>query len=537
MRKLYIYKGIQPNRSNDRHYVFASAAAYVTWLNNYVITASVKALFLELDYPNYRITENSAVLNFSGKLLDVKQALYACTYAVDYDPENGIARCYWVRNTKERSGNIYLMVDIDYWGSFFQFAEFRNMHVVRCNKNISNGLYDLPALTAAANSFVEWFGYGGTTTPGELLSNYALVINLRHAVSQGVLFESSVSTDMLLAIGLDDLNALHTASISDNFNIIEIASRFVGGVYAVSTLIGISNLEAKVTQAWLIPKYYVDFSYVDPTPLVIGVKSKPAYAGSNDMTANFLPLKTGRKYATFPLQSLDKNKKWYVGGLTDGVEIQLPTQNTNLLCDFDCSVNNVKITIYYGDVQKDVTNCFALPILGNTEETDALKKISVASKELSTAISRGMQLIGAKTSIEAAAKGAQWGLDVISRFTDKGNAVLSSQNSTGDVAANASIAFNNGWISLTGRTILYSPLKFIGYASFTSEEKRAAIYGATFNEFSTFAAIFAATKLNNYVSDAFVMVDNLEISGIPVEAELYIESELKRGVYIYNLVP
>ena len=534
-RKLHLYNFIKPNAGNERHYMFSNPANYVSFLDNYIYLGS-SVNFLNIDYPNYRIINGRVLL--SGHFAVREKALMNATYIVDYDDGTGVMFAYWVKSIRCYSELVEINVERDEWATGFSGLTFENVHITRCNRNIGDGLYDLPPATKNPLKVVDFFGFAAYSA----ISNYYLVMKLRHVVEVGYFGNQDLTTDMLVAIKLSDFDALFTSAASQNFTILDLAARFCGGVYGVSTLVEFANLKANVLEAWIIPAFFLNVPLITP-PLTISVKSKVPYVGGGDVTASCVPVSAGRKYAVFNLRDLDITHKWFCGGLSDGLQFQMPTDtNAVMTCYFDTSTDNIKITLCLGDVQKDVSNEFTIPIIGSGEVADGLQKLSVIAKELSTGISRGMSLISTKTGGEMAAKGAQIGLDYLSRFTDRSGQSLTGQNVSGSGSVNYSVTFNNGWVSLSGRTnYVYSPLKFIGFPSMRDEETHAWLKGAQFDLYnSNFSTIDAATHLGadpllTLRDDTFIAVDNFDLYGCDVDVESYVRSEFLRGIYIYCL--
>ena len=516
------------NAGDKLHYAFSNVSNYLTELS--------PALIGTIGDASYQITRGAILIKPTTNIpqFAIMGACYAAVVEKDED-FNLIyyTAFYFVRRIYKKSEFLVLDVEMDNWASFFAKARFSNMHVVRSNKNLGIGTQDDPPRTTNALLYVPWFDYD---QHGKMsIANVYLVMNLRHNVEENIFGNETITTDMLVAIRLDDLDAAITATISQNFTILELAARFCGGVYGVDNLIGWANLDAKITQAWLIPAFYVH-AYTDVT-LKITLAAKMPYNGGNKVSVDVYPVKTSRDFGVYDVSTLDRNHKWYAGGLNNGLDFSLTTQaNRRLFVYYDISANDVTISIVDGTNQKDITAEFELPILGFSDVSDELRKISFWAKKLSTTISRGYSIATQKTSAGMAVKAVTGALDEVSELTaSKGG--LNGQDGHGDAFLNYACGVDNGWKYLIGRTQdVYSPLCFIGFPSIRDEEDYIKRKGVSFDLFiDSLTTLFSASYIITGTTQVYVQIDEADIEGVNSSAVEYIKAEFSRGVYIKSV--
>ena len=193
MKKAFLFNQISVNGDLHTHVFFNVLENFLAWLK------ANSASFVSLDEDNYRIAEEV----FKTKETDKTQGV---TYIVDcYVNEEGKAltdkpyKCYFVKDTKSKSGMAYLELEVDEWGSNIERATLADFVAKRCNRNISGGgVYDTPKALGRPSAL--------DVPLGEFTKNLAnnnewdILFSVDYEVSKNLAGTSKVISKMLLRV-------------------------------------------------------------------------------------------------------------------------------------------------------------------------------------------------------------------------------------------------------------------------------------------------------------------------------------------------
>lgn len=546
-RKLKIYRGFLPNHENGIHYHFTN-------VQNYIAEADAECLGapLVIDFLSWRINGGNVIVskaavedNSTSSFFDVSDVSYIIVYDERTTPPPAnykeYFKAYFVKSWIEQSGNYIFSVEVDYWASYYLFANIVKMVVNRCNKAITNevGIYDPIAVTKGTiDANIKYFyndvNYGEGTIPTAQVS---LVMLVRLVSSQNIMGTDKVVTDYMVAISLADvLTAVYNETMLD-YTSIDLASRVVGGVFGIK-FGSLVQTDAKVVKAWLIPSYYVNTQVGAPS---IKLVTATPYTGTTHIELDVNKLVVTNEYTYEDLTTkCDPQYKWFLGGWELGIELKNTCESTHrAFISFTIGSNDVSVIVSDGDEQKDITSVFELPILGSSDLQTPLEKIGYWVRFASNATKGLLNVVGGSGgTAQAAAKGGLFALDHLANMTGS-KAKATAQNGQGDASANYSCKNSTTKLNNRNQAFVYSPIKLIGFASIENEVEKAHFTGVNYScMVSSIAAIFAysyiSTAQANLFPYVFLAADAI-IDGIPTAARDAIYEKLKRGVYLKKL--
>ena len=529
-RVLRLYANFTPNQSNNTFYMYVNTANYLT-----KILGHLKQIEIPLD--NYRI--NTGVIKIKKDLIidfDIKN----CTYAIEW--EKGISatrtfiyKCYHVRSYEELDYYI-LNVEVDLWGTYLKDAELTNINVTRCNRNIGVGVYDEIESTTETDeegrAFVKprlnnsWLDTTGTYGHDDYIS---IVYVVEHNIKQQVFGEDYISMTKMYYSTFTHLRSLVKDEYKNKSGV-EIASDVIGGIYGATGNLG--TLDARVIKAWVLPNVLFYNSGLART-----LKSKCAYSNGEDITitaGEIIPRRDSLQFTAIPF---DINYATYFGTYNFGLKLKRYTQPANIYCEIVTNIGpiDLQVLVKQGEDQKDITQCFEIPLTTNSSVTTLLRQIA-KSFTISVGASRNM----------------------VSDFTNGGGGASG--------AVNAGLGFANtimGMINLTPRidkaigsggatNIYYStytethgsdtwhyslnPFVVTTFKSVYDENAHARYYGASFNEFITDLSTIDSYELlgtgdNLTLTDTFI-VANVRVDNVSKEAKDYIQNAFRNGIYL-----
>ena len=539
-RKIKLFRGFLPNWENGIHYVFDD---YIKFMD-YATAHSFN--MVEIDFTNYRL--NNLILSVSKSKIDANSSAIfdygSITYVIAYDEATSMTQnkpyfmAYHVKSFKIQSDNVIFELSLDYWASYIYLADFKKLCVNRCNKKIAGeyGLYD--DIIRTKNLPTYKYFYASEHGDGTLRTdNVSLVMLIRTITSQNIFGTNYVSTDYIAYAPLSEfVQDFIDGTQNIDVTSVDLASRIAGGVYAQS-FGSVNATDAKVLKAWLIPSYYLNQQLSAP---VLKIKYKTCYSNNVTFERQMKIPRVSREdvYYDF-LNNCEPSKKWYLGGFNNGLEIPNAAADLRrVFVTFDIGANDIVITASDGNAEKDITNVFEIPVIGQSEEQTTLEKISFWSKYIGDCLSDLQQSTNNFNSPLSAALGIGKTYLNFTRRTAGAKAQAQGQNGKGDGTLNYSCLNNSTWLNSLSQTFVYSPLKLVGFESCENEDEKANLEGISYACDTTFSTLFSSSPLNQTEFNKFpylFLVADCIIDGIPTAARDHIANNLKSGLYLENI--
>ena len=527
---LRLYKGITPNREAN-HYIFNTLAMYETALSPYFVTGTIP--------DNYRVNSNiiKVALNNSLSEADARVLTYAIDERTDY------FKCYIVKNVIIQSGYAQLECEVDYWATYLMQADISNIKVLRCNRQLGEGvLDDIAACTHGPTK--SYCAIAGSTsegsTPHALIprGNVYIVFALKYNIAQNN--AGSVSHIALYAFNLVDLVTwlYHANNDDPNYlivNPVELALDVISGIYGIEganlwSILG--TLNAVVLGAWFTDNIVV----IGATNLK--VKTKPNWNNWADVTLT--PYEIVKVEVTKTLSiSNDVNKQFYVGTLQNGLKLTRTTaSNYQVIIKTIPSNDRLTILAMQGDNQLDITDSFAVTI-GTadgdvTAERQVIDIVQNSIKAVTGAITLGKGV--ASGSGFATALGVT---GLAGSLTDNISKGRSSHLGNIVKGGDGALAY---WRLVQGTGALdqpiHNPYVVNAYSSIDQEDVNLRMFGAKFSsKISTLHYLKGLSLLGTGNNDDPTYLEaNASVGGIPLDAANEIKNHLSRGIRLIDLI-
>lgn len=525
-RTLTCYSFIRPNIEEQTHYHFKGSeglTAYYAALRHY------SPFNVALD--NYRINENLIKLKESASVTPATIA--HITYVIDHDEEAGYFRAYHVVNCYMQSGYAVFEVKPDLWANgFFGGGVLHNLHVVRCNRDIANGVYDTIAKTKGASYPVHLKPYDLT------LSQCSVVFVLEYNVSQNVFDGNQITKTSLFALSLQRVYGLvHGVNAAyDNLDIILKTIDVIGGIHSVGGTNGTAGaqLNAHVLKMWIVPSN--TFSYSDFGVSQIVTKCMVTDGQDTAIDSVFM-VRSAHTIIEKDMKALldDPAVQWRnflpdyhieVGTLYRAMAITRFTKETKAYFHYVFTNSNVNVYVEQGLQQEDITESFEVTITTNNATETSLMSAAKTLTKLAggvAAVARGY----AKGGYTGAAAGAAlYGVGLMATMKD---AQPLQAMGTGDglltFSQNRADRVNNPYY------LMLTP-------SNEDEKEHAYFKGVSYDVFAGLNDIDAAPQLGQASTPRtgfFIMADAMRVEGMQNANADFVRQELSRGIWVKML--
>lgn len=513
-----IYTNINPSATSGGHYLITDTSAYVSFLNqNYLLKT--------INLPNYNFNSNQLSCKIDDTLTIDK--CYEVTYiCIDFGNNN--YKFYYVENHVIQSGYVFFNLKLDLWATYLTKAQFNNILVKRCNRNIGIGVYDDIDLTAhdPIYTFNETF-YN--------VDNFYIVCSIQYNVYQQVFGSNTITNTSLFAIKFKDIIDLLPDTTKSSWPVLMAISNVVGGIYQAGT----NN--AQVTGAWLVSGAYLNG--LNPltntnvnllSNIAVNFSSKSLAGGSS--TALTIPaqlINPGTIDFKQKLQDVDViNTQLYVGTPNYNLKIIRTTQPTNdytITTRFVYSGSKLQVLIIQGTNQQDITQGYAIEITTNNALNTGMQTMANSINTFSTIVKgaiAGYVKGGESGAIVGALIGG--GLSVASKLAQQ--KALSSTIGSGDGLT--TFNYNATYTSIPGsrwRIVYFS-------ATPTEEAIKIRHVGATFNSYiASLSSILNYSLLGSGNYTTTFMTASLDVNNVPQEAKEFFENIFNQGVFIKAL--
>lgn len=527
MRKLYFFKKTW-NNGNSVHIDF-SQIKKEKWFD---LAKAIDHFVIEP--PNYKIVNGVVTLNFDleneySYIIEVDEEL------IDKAGYVGVKvfkywHCYFINSTAKRSGYTILACDTDVWGTFYPDVELYNIHVSRCNRNIGRGRFDTINAydtTGLTDNWYKAIGGDETTTTGinSLDDTQVDIIFVANCVmAQSGTGKTNATGTFVFANNLSYFKDLADAS---GVSTLEYACRFVSGITGLKESGWLTDLNASISSVYIVPSAYVTktnvgFTFTGLTP----------YTGTTENLGRFWLVKPNltKHYFDMKVDDLSPNFQWTLGVKDEGLEVLRSTQNELACIETSFNYDGVKILVRQGKEQYDVTNRFAVGVIGKAEQTDVLERINNTIHFVGSMINNLFSISGGVKSYRE--KGDMGRLaGSITNFTN-----FLSDATTNRASANTSKSNSDGYLTFNYQNHkLFYPFYLTYKKSAIDEEQHARLYGASFdvtltwiNDLYSYPVFYASDYETTYT---FVQAE-VEITQAPTDALNFIKGVFAGGVYL-----
>lgn len=507
---LKIYQEIQPNQ-NGIHYFFSNFENYLEELSPYLIK--------EVDKKNYRINSNVLLLKIDNIL--TLEKINKISYIIDY--ELSYYRCYNVVSIIEQSGYFQIDLQLDDWANNIAVANFSNIIINKCNRNIGIGMYDRSASTKTYEE--NYFDIGTNAVDNYPLflkfENCAIVFSLKYNVKQTA-FGANTATE-LLAFDIKYLRDLVIAKFPERVAdpVLPLAIAIVAGIYGTEASGITGTNDAQVTGAWLCDKTALVY-----TDRGITLKSLSTYG---DIT-NLSPLAISQLEVTknFTLK-IDPNFVYYVGTKNKGLKLNRTSENElNVTFNWISKQDSMQLLVFQGDNMEDITDQIQVNLTLNDGDVTGIR--SIASYIIGIAGSTaGVVGAGAAGNIPRAFSGTA---NLANAIIDPlSNRYLGKQINGGD-GVTTFFKLGNAEAGLG----VANPYCFVKCQSINNEAKEARINGLTFDlAIENFDEVFVADFINNSVATETFIKATCNIENLQLSPANSIIQKLARGIYVKKI--
>ena len=501
-RKVNLYRNVPSSKGHSFILWPSSRSALLKYLGGYFIKS--------VDVDNYRLKDDVLILKLFANYEDVTIVTETDTEAANY------FKVYSVDNVNAYSDKVFYMLTIDYWLTYISKVSYDAIHVIASSRAMQNTI--LPSNLAVND--VESIDYQplfsiDTSWQCENVSKYALLVFVAYEATGQILSKETSSNIIALAIGLDEIEGQ-----------IPLDSAFLDGIVSTSSVIAstISKIEkgsfaAKgacinayvVRKAWLrmsSEKYKVTFNYFSST------------AAMNTATWDFDVVYPTSSYATYSLNTNNKSKKYYFGSMVKHYPINAIYPTTNIRIRYTTTRNFFKLEYLQGEDVHDISDLFAISLVGTASSETSLETISRMITTLSHGVASVSGNVASGNYVNAVVGAGDTALSMLN---------MPSNIASRDVKGDAYMTFNAyEWRSGIGYSYVRSPLYLVTYDYAVNASYYIKYNGAPCDVYMSLSNIMSKTSLiidsRTYLKGNFV-----DLQGLPNDILDHIQSILNKG--------
>lgn len=497
---LLLYKNVSPN-DTATHY-FCNFDLFLQNLETYKVA--------EIEKENYLNNYNN-IIRINGNIF------YDVTYIVDTSIET--PKCYFVKSSEYVSGYTEFNLVQDYWAEYFynlkdgrfieikldrgKFVEPLKLLDVEKVTNV-DGIFDLPQTCKGIPVYTQVDIFN--------LTNVLIVFNCEYSYTNTTLFANeSITTNKLFAI---------KSTVETMYQQIE----NIVNTYSIQKIV----LENQTTQVCAVTALYVipiPPDYEIDAINNYNIKFKEISDNGTLIDSGYLcqSFKTKRIEIPFTITVDDINKKYFFGTKTNYIDLIINDKlqcNLNYVVDF--SSNKITVSIYQGDRSIDLTSNFEFNTTTNNGTFTQQEKTATTLKNIFGIMSGGISTITgiASGNVPQIAGGTFQTIESINNIFDKRQGKVNYKNADGlttwwkNIFDNEDILKCNTFYLIAYETYEYYEIAYIGY------KYDYIINGINF---------LSSLKIGyNYIKG------DINITGIPIEAQNYIKDKFKNGVILFK---
>lgn len=530
---IVLYKGTAPNKQNALHIFEDDIYDFRTKITDPAYYPDGLTEYKNVAAGNFRYNKDYLIFKCEDT---TEEDLNEITYAVEYTRKTGTGsgsyanmRCFFVESAYFQSGNAYLKIRLDEWGTYIRKATLSRCHIARCNRDLGNGIYDnVRNLTDMRDiEHIKPFTLS--------LTDCSVVFLMEYNVTQSLFGNNNITKTSLFGLSLQEVyDAVHAAEPNyDGMDIVLKTIDVIGGIHSVGGLIGTAGIQlsAHVLKMWLLPTDAFGYTNTGLAQIV----TKCLCTNHTDHAINNVYIVSpGRRIKGIDISSnLISSVTWprllpqyhiEVGAGYRGVPINRYVDRSRVYYHYMASNDGIKVIVQQGMQQEDITDSFETAITTNNATETSL----MTSAKSLAAIGAGIAAVAkgyAKGGVVGAAAGAAiTGVGLVSSMKD-------GQPLHGLGSGDGATTFYR-----SSSTEVNGPYSLLVTPSSADENEHARLMGVQYDLYNDdFATIQTQSYVGNYSgttpAGTFIQIDDLHISGIPAEAENYVRNELARGIW------
>lgn len=508
-RRLVLYSA-GFNHDETTHFIFTRKANYLN---------ALEAHFLfSLPFNTWRINNGRVLVSrasFDLGQIDFKKVVYIAD--VD-DEKKEEATFYHVQRAYDQSEYIVFEISLDNWATFLPNATISQLHVTRCNRAIGEGIYDEVKNTSGV-PFNYWYN-GALNRP---IDEYCVVFLVSVVLATSWFGSDPLTQSVMFYLPLEDVGGKAVSEWAE-MDILDKVRFLIGGLKETTANIGTTKLQ--VLRCWILPKTLARAGAYGLNNL----KGNSFVAGGDYSFSNVYVAQCGtfvEQYAFTDFLGVQQGRY-----PAESVQFGVRGHTMPLTRFTNDRVVNARVMVEASDVRVQVEQGFNILDISAGFELDINinNQVGTFTQQLAKNAGKILGLVGA--TAKAYAKGGK----VAAGFTAAAG-LLGMQEGGGA----SSPASNNGdaytTYSLNDADYVTFPFVLCATPSIQDEDANAYFGGAMFDEYnSDFSAMQQSAHLGKVTAseernDTFIVADAMNVSGLNAEAEEFIRSEFKRGIW------
>jgi hypothetical protein len=529
-KELVFFRNCTPNYGNGKHVYFTDPKKYKAYLET-----NYEHGHISLD--NYRLNTN--VIKVSGDLENSSEITYFIECEIT-PLKVAYWRCYRVLSYIEQSGMLIFSCEIDNWATYLYRASLSHIHVSRCNRNIGYGVYDpiksvkSRALDNTAYQVLYSKLHAPYVPPSETESGAALsILFIAQAVVQQNVTGENVTATFAFVCSCVDIASLFSDETRANHSIAEIAIRAVSGIYSTLTEGYFVDNKVSVLKAFLF-----DSVRNEASGLYLKMKTKTPFDNAEEKQISAYFCQMGKWRSEYIIKanydpaylSFSANKDCYIGTKDNGLRLEHCTEDMHIDLITSIDLTGLHVKVMQGTREKDITNAFAVSLMGSNYQMDASERIGFWTKTLVTKLPTLIAGVAASIVTENPIPAIGAGIGAVSgtgAALMSNNTISNSITSEGDGFITFDLSADDEY------SIISKPFFVTIYESVADEERNARFNGVNYDLFlDDLTSIASKELLGTGDLDCTYIVSDLMINGIPIEPRDDIYNTFRNGVYL-----
>lgn len=529
-KELEFFRDCTPNYGNGKHVYFTDPRKYKAYLE-----ANYEHGNISLD--NYRL--NSNVIKVSGALENSSEI----TYFIEHDITDDKViywRCYRVLSYIEQSGMLIFSCEVDTWATYIYRASLSHIHVSRCNRNIGYGVYD--PIKSVKSRALDDTAYQVLYTnlpapyvpPSETQSSSTLsIVFVAQAVVQQNVTGENVTATFVFVCSCNEVASKFSSEVQAAHSSAEIALRAVSGVYATLTDGYFVDNKVSVLKAFLTQS-----ARTEKGGLYLNLKTKTPYDSAEEKQISAYFCQMGKWRSEYIIKakadpaylSFDANKDCYIGTKDNGLRLEHCTEDMHIDLITSIDLTGLHVKVMQGTREKDISNAFAVSLMGSNYQMDASEQIGFWTKTLVTKLPT--LIAGVAASIVTVNPIPAIGAG-IAAVSGTGAALMSNSTISNSITSEGD-GFTTFDLSADGKySEISRPLFVTIYESVADEERNARFNGVNYDMFlDDLTSIASKELLGTGDLDCTYIVSDLMINGLPIAPRDDIYNTFRNGVYL-----
>ena len=504
MRKVNLYCNCPSSKGHSFILWPSSRSALLTYLDEDDFIKSVNV-------DNYRLKDDMLILDIFNNYEDVTIVIETDTEDINY------FKVYRVDSVNSYSDKVYYMLTIDYWLTYINKVSYSNIHVTASSRAMTNTM--LPsnlAVNEVSTTDYQPLYATDKTWNCENVDKYALLVFVAYEATGQIFSKETSSNIIAFAIGLDDIeghipfsDAFHEDIISTSSVIASTISKIAKGTFEAKGACINAYIVRKTWLSWSSEKYQVTLNFFTHTGEL------------NTATWDFNIIHPTSSYTTYSLNTDNKNKKYFFGSMFKHFPINAIYPTTNIRLRYTTTRNMFKIEYLQGEDVHDISDLFAVSLIGTASSETSLETIS----RMITTLSHGVASVSANVAtgkyVNAVVGASDTALSMLN---------MPSNIATRDVKGDAYMTFNAyERRSAIGFIYVRSPLYLVTYDFAVNADYYIIFNGAPCDVYMSLSNIMSKTSIISDNSITYLKGDFIYLQGLPNEILDYLQGILNKG--------